>query len=1126
VSFIETVRRARELLRSEGRISLRALKREFALDDEALEALVEELVSIQRVAQREGPALVWAGGAAPAPQDAADTPDREHEAAEPEAELRQLTVLFCDLADSTELASGLDPEDWREVVGLYHESCVEVIQRYGGHVAQYLGDGILAYFGYPQAHEDDPIRAVTAAIGILAGIERCSAAIRQRVAAMGDRAIAVRLGVHTGRVVVGSIGSGASHELQAQGDTPNVAARLQAVAAPNTAVISEATRRLIAGVFVLEDLGPMQLKGLAETLRAYRPLRVSGAGRGPDAAPASELTTFVGREQELGLLRGCWERARQRSGQVVLLSGDPGMGKSRLVQVLREQLADEPHSWLEVRGSVHAQHSPLHATIDLLTPALLFAPDDPPQVRVAKLEQALETAGFSLAEQMPLFASLLSLPLPEHYAPLGLSPEAQRRKTLETLHQWLFQLAEIQPMVLAVEDLQWLDPSTLELLGLAVDQAPTVPLLLLVTMRSDFEAPWGQRGHISHLTLHPLSRGQVRAMVDSITGGKPLPAPVLDQLVGKTDGVPLFVEELTKMVLESGLLVEKADGYELSGPLPPLAIPNTLQDSLMARLDRLSDVKGVAQTAATIGREVPYELLREVTQLAEPALRNALEQLVASEVLHQHGLPPRATYSFRHALIQETAYQSLLKSRRQQVHQQVAIALQEKLPDTVARQPELLARHLEQAGLAERAIDSWERAGTQAAAVSAHAEAITHLERALGLLKELPDAPNRKERELVLQVALGASALAVKGWGSAEVEAVYRRARDLCRGVDQRDRLAQALWGLVGFYMVRSELETAMALARELLARGEGDPAFTMMGHLGLAQVLLWRGEYPEAAHHAEATIALYRAEEHASLAYVYGEDPGTTSRAFGAIALWCLGHPDRSRQMSDEAVELAREHAHPFSLAFALSFAANLRQMLRVPDAARELAEESVALSAKQSFPVFEGASRLTRGWVAAADGDEQGLPELQRGLAQLAPTGTDAAAPFFLSLVVDANRKLHRVEDAAGALELALAVAADKNAPFWSAELFRLKGELMLLGDANAAEAEPQFRRALELARQQSARSFELRAATSLARLWQRRGQLTEARDLLAPIHGWFTEGFDTPDLRDATTLLEELS
>src|SRR3989454_5420705 len=657
----------------------------------------------------------------------------------PEAERRQLTVMFCDLVGSTALAGTLDPEDMREVVRAYQQACAEVSNRFEGHIAQYLGDGLLVYFGYPRAHEDDAPRAVRAALGIADAMERLNTRLRRE----RDTRLEVRVGIHTGLVVVGEIGSGARHEKLALGEAPNLAARLQAGAEPDTVVISAATHRLIERWFTCRDLGLQPAKGVAMPLRVYRVLNEREAvPRGFEAA-STGLTALVGRGQEVGLLLERWEQVKDGFGQVALLSGEAGIGKSRLLRELGEGVANEPHIRWECRCSPYHQESALYPVIELFQRALAFARDDRPEDKLRKIEDGLRRYGLSEPEAVSLWAALLSVPLPAASPPLNLTPQRQKQKTLEAVLGLLVALATHQPVLVLIEDLHWVDPSTLELLNLLVEQAPTVGVFVLLTFRPDFRPPWSPRAHITSLTLNRLTRRQTELMVGRTAGSKGLPVEVVQEVVSKTAGAPLFVAELTRRVLGAGLLREQDDRYELTGVLPPLAIPSTLQDSLMARLYRLATVKEVAQIGAALGRTFHYELLRAVASIDDANLQRGLLRLGESELLHQRGVPPDATYIFKHALIQEPAYQSMLISRRQQLHKRIADILVERFSETVAAQPELVAHHYTESGLPAEAVDYWLRAGQRAVERSANAEAIAHLTRGLGVLKGMADSPER-----------------------------------------------------------------------------------------------------------------------------------------------------------------------------------------------------------------------------------------------------------------------------------------------------------------------------------------------------------------------------------------------
>jgi predicted ATPase/class 3 adenylate cyclase len=1142
MTFEEILDQALALLQRRGRLTYRALKRQFQLDDDALEDLKAEIIKGQRLAvDEEGEVLVWTGGASMPPASIASPPphreapqvDQRTEddtpPAEPrtsDAEHRQLTVMFCDLVGSTPLAEQLDPEDLRQVVRTYQQTCAEVIQRFEGHIAQFLGDGLLIYFGWPHAHEDDAQRAVRAGLGILEAMDT----LHTRLERNKGLRLAVRVGIHTGLVVVGEMGGRGRQEQLALGEAPNVAARLQELAEPNTVLISAATHRLVQGYFTMAALGSQMLKGVAAPVPVYRILGVSAAQSRLDAAAITGLAPLVGRESEVALLLERWAQSQAGLGQVVLLSGEAGIGKSRLVQVMKAHLAGEPLTRLEWRGSPYHQLSPLYPVITHLHRLLRWRQDEAPDEKLRKLEVVLDELGVSLPEAVPLLAALLSLPVPERYPPLTLTPQRQRQKTLEALLLWLLAEAKRQAVLFIVEDLHWLDPSTLEFLGLLIDQGPMACILTLLTCRPEFQPPWPRRAQLTQLTLSRLPPSQAEVMVAQVAGGKPLPAEVRQQVVAKTDGVPLFVEELTKMVLETGLLQEREDRYELAGPFPALAIPATLHDSLMARLDRLGPVKAVAQLGATLGRTFSYELLRAVSSLDKEMLQRALAELVQAELLYQQGVPPQATYLFKHALIQDAAYQSLLKSRRQQYHQRIAQVLAAQFPELGETQPELLAHHLTEAGSIAQALPYWQRAGQRSIQRSANLEAIAQLTKALELLETLPETPGRTRQELDLHTALGPALIATKGYAALEVEHAYARARELCQHVGETPQLFPVLFGLRLFYQQRAEFHTARELEVQLfhLAQRVQDPALLAVAHQALGATLYWLGELTQARAHLEQGIALYDPQQHRALISGAIQDSGVTCLAFVARVLWLLGYPDQALQRSQDALTRARELSHPFSLAYALGCTAAVHQLRREGQAAQERAEAAMVLSCEQGFALWLALGTFLRGWALAAQGQPAaGLAQLRQGLAAYQAMGTEVAQSYLLALLAEAYVKGGEAEEGLCILAEALAAVHRHGERFYEAELHRLKGQLLRLQVvSDEPEAETCFHQALDIARRQQAKSLELRAAMSLSRLWHQQGRRPEAYELLAPIYGWFTEGFDTADLQEAKALLDEWS
>jgi class 3 adenylate cyclase/predicted ATPase len=1047
---------------------------------------------------------------------------REVTTLRPEAERRQLTVMFVDLVGSTELSGRLDPEDMRAVIAGYQNVCSGIIRRFEGHVAKYMGDGVLAYFGWPRAHEDDAERAVRAGLDLTKAIGRLTSD--------DGRALSARVGIATGLVMVGElIGEGAAQEQTVVGETPNLAARLQALAAPGSVVISQATRRLVGGMFELADLGPRRLKGFAEPLAAWR---VEGEGRAEgrfDALHGEHLTPLVGREHELGILMERWAWARDGDGQVVLLSGEPGIGKSRVIRTFRERLGDEPYTPLSHYCSPYHTNSALYPVIGSLERAVRLDRDDPPEAQLAKLEEVISRSSDRMDEVVPLLAALLGVPTGARYPAPALPPEVQKRRTLQALMDQLEALAAQQPVLALYEDVHWIDPSTLELLGFVIERIQRLPVLVLITSRPEFQPPWTGQAHVTTLTLSRLGRRQGGDLVARVTGDKPLPAEIVAQIVARTDGVPLFVEELTKTVVESGLLADAGDHYELSGPLPPLAIPTTLHDSLMARLDRLAPVKEVAQIGAVIGREFSHELLAAVAPMTGNQLGDALEQLVNSELVFRRGAPPDATYSFKHALVQDTAYQSLLKSKRQQLHARIAETLEERSSDVRETAPEVLARHLTDAGLAERAIPYWRRAGELAAGRSANVEAIAHLGKGLELIGRLPDAPERAAEEFALRMAIGGPLIATRGYAVPEVERSYSRAWALCEQVGRSAELFPVLRGLWNCYFVRGEFQRAHDLAERLVALAEeqGAPLRRALARRALGTTLFALGRFADAVRELDEGIAMDDAagEDHRAHLLLYTERAGVVCRLYSGWALWFQGFPDRALERVDAGLTLGRGLEHANSLAFALNFAALVHTFRGEFDAARRRSDATIDLAGEHPLPQWLAEANICRGFALVGLGQQaEGTAQLCAGLAGWNATGCHLFDTQWLGFIAQAHLWGSRFDDALAALDRAAETAAATGERLYQAELERLRG-VLLAEVGEPGQAASWLQRAIDTARSQQAKSLELRAATSLARLWADRGKQAEARDLLAPVYDWFTEGFETRDLQDARALLAAL-
>jgi class 3 adenylate cyclase/DNA-binding winged helix-turn-helix (wHTH) protein/predicted ATPase len=1037
----------------------------------------------------------------------------------PISEHRQLTVLSCELVESVALAEQMDLEDYRDIIRVYRDMCDEIIRHYDGHITHDLGTGLLIYFGYPRCHEDDAHRAVRTGLAITEGL----GAINARLRSEKNVTLEVRWGVHTGPVVVEEATHASSASTVVLGEVPNIAQQIQRLAVPGTGVIGASTARLVETHFVCEALSPRRLESSAQCLPLFRVLE-------PAILNLKGQTPFVGREAELAMLRDRWMQAKDGFGQVVLLNGDPGIGKSRLVHVMQDHLSEVAYI-LECHCSPYHQHSVFYPIIQLLKHYFLhWEAGDTPEAKLDKLELFLAECALSLADTLPLLASLLSLSdAEERYAPLHLTADQQRQQILETLLSTLLTLAAEHPMLLVIEDLHWIDPSTQELLDRLVERVPTQHLLAVFTYRPEFQVPWGSRSYITPIPLSRLSPSYAEQMVSHVTGKKSLPKQVLCQIIDKTDGVPLFVEECTKSLIEAGTMHETDGRYELLAPLQAMTVPATLHDSLMARLDRLEIAKGVAQLGAVLGRQFDYALLKAVWKQDEHLLQRGLNRLVGAELLYRQGQIPRASYTFKHALIQDVAYQSLLKSTRQQYHRWAAQALTEHFPDSAALQPEVPARHYTEAGLVEQAIPYWKMAGALAVERSAHAEAVNHFTKGLELLEQLPKTVLRTQDEFVLQLALGQSLRMIKGHLAEDVERIYTRVYELSQEAGEPEQRFAASVGLWRLYLNRAQLRAASELAKQSLAFAEQEqnPVFLHEAYHMLGMCAFFQGDFREARINLEQSLHIFFSHQARIRAFKTGMDPGVVCLSCLAWVLWMLGFPDQAMAKSQEAIDLAQQLSHTYSLGFALQYAALLFQCCRDPNRVQELAETIIGLAQQQGFIQWYAGGVCMRGWALAEQGQvEEGLKELSKGVASWQSGGSNIGMTHWFFRLAEIHGKQGHAEKGLQALEQAFEVLDRNEERHFTAEVYRLKGELLLALDDHGhyeREAETCFWQAIQIARQQEARAFELRATMRLSCLWRRQGRRVEAYNSLAEIYRWFTEGDRTLDLQDAKRQLQ---
>lgn len=1066
---------------------------------------------LRAIAELKGHVLQTPPGTQPTPRDS--------------AERRQLTVMFCDLVGSSALSVRLDPEDLRAIIGAYYACIAEVIARNEGVIARYMGDGVLAYFGYPQAHEDDAEQAARAGLALVDAVANLQTDIGAK--------LRVRVGIATGMVVVGDLtGEGAAREQAVIGETPNLAARLQALAEPGTVLISESTHRLADGHFDFRNLGPVALKGWAEPIPAWQVLGASGVESRFEAQHKTRLTPLIGRDEELELLLRRWQHSKRGEGCVVVLTGQPGIGKSHIALALQERLQTEPHITLRHFCSAHHTNSALHPFIGQLERAARFERSDSPAEKFAKLEALLVRSGADADRVVAPLATLLSLPPNERYRLPELSPQKLKEMMLAALSAQLDGLAARQPVFIIFEDVHWADPTSLELLTGTLEQVQRLPVLLLITARPEFTPPWPGHAHVTTVSLTRLNRRNGAALIERVTAGKTLPEEVMDQILARTDGVPLFVEELTKAVLETGLLQERDGHYVLSRPLPSMAIPTTLNASLMARLDRLAPVREVAQIGAVVGREFSYELLSTVAGLPKERLEEALAQLVRSELVFCRGQVPQAVYTFKHALVRDAAYSGLLKSRCAGLHATIADAFEQRFPEIVEAQPETLAHHLTEAGLFEKAAGYWLQGSKKAATRSANLEAIAHAQQGIEALRHLPDGAGKDRLELDFHLALGPCLIATQGPASNKAMATFARARELCERLGDPPEHLRVLFWLTTASVIRGELPLAQEMIAALLQliEARGDRPALLNAMRGQAMIRLFMGHASAARELLERAVEAFNvsSEEERMAARAAGQDAGVADLALMSWSLWLLGHADTAIARLVAAIQRADAIDHPHSQAYACYYASVLHALRGEFSNAHGFAERCLTLSEEHGFRQWRGLAHAIRGiCVTWLNPSPSALEEVRGAFDEYGGAGYQLGITALYVLLCPALLFSHNCEAALEMIEQGLATTSRNSERIFEAELYRLKARALLLRGAPDAEPEAQslLDRALTTARSQHAKALELRAARDLAALWINQGRREAALDLLAPIHAWFTEGFDTQDLKQARALLDQL-
>lgn len=1175
MEFFEILAQVLALVEREGRVSYRALKRQFALDDDYIEDLKSEIIDAKRLAvDEDGKVLVWMGAApvlsaesrvlslpqpsapssqpltpntqplaAYAPQHLAQRILAEHAAQEAahatDGERKTITVLFADIKGSMSLIEDLDPEDAKALIDPTLQFMMDAVQRYEGFVAQSTGDGIFAFFGAPLAAEDHPQRAVYAALLMQQESQKFAERLRREKGVN----LQIRIGLNTGEAVLRSVHKDRHRvEYVPVGHSVSLAARLQTLATPGAIVASDSTYKLTEGYFTFKPLGEARVKGVSDPIHVHEVVGVGPLRTRLQMSARRGLLRFVGRQHEMDVLRRALEQARTGHGQIVAVMGEPGVGKSRLCHEFK-LLSQTACLVLEAFSVAHGKNYPYLPLVDLLKNYFQIAPPDDERRRREKVMGRVLALDRALESTLPSLFSLLGIAEPSATLQ-DVDPRVKRQRIFEAVKQLLVRESLNQPLVLLFEDLQWLDAETQDFLVFLSESLASARVLLLVNYRPEYQHGWGNRTYYTQIRLDPLKQEDAEAILTTLLGEDPAgsaPSPLrsLKRLIlEKTEGNPFFIEEIVRALFEQEILARDPNGVFLVGDVTDIQLPPTVQGVLASRIDRLDpEAKDLLQTLAVIGKEFPASLLRHVVTLPETRVQGLLARLQTEEFIYEQPAFPEVSYTFKHGLTQEVAYHSLLMEHRRTLHEQVARGIEQVFAGRLEDHYSELAHHYSQSGNNDKAIEHLQQAARQAIRRSAYAEAIRQLTTALELLNTLLASPERDQRELTLQIALGVPLIMTRGYGVPEVMNIYARARELYEQLDGTQQLLPELFSLWRFYFVRGAYRIAHEMAARFpsLIENEHDPLKLLPGQLAMGSTFFRLGEFATAREHLEEGIRSYELRpahfNGVEVAALYGAEPGVMTHAYAAWVLAHLGHMDQALQRSHEAITLAHAASHPFSLAYAMQFAATVHRLRREAVAAQERAEAVIALANEQGFPYWAAAGIFVRGWALAEQGQlAEGKRQMYRGIDAWRAIGIQTFGQPSLMLA-EVCGKMGATDEGFRLLEEALAEVRQSGERWWEAELHRVRGELWLSTEPHtppvqhSAEAESCFREAIDLARQQHAKWAELRATISLSRLHMQQDKHAEAHAPLAAIYGWFTEGTDTADVQEAKRLLEEL-